>query len=318
VLLNPGDVAYGRFLPDRQTQELLLERFALLKDPLQRAVGLSALFDAVREAEVAPQRYSALAASLVAQERDAPTHAWLLDTLTTTVLRYLEPAAAKRTAADLAGQWLSQLREGLDAGRALQTFRSLVRLSAADEVLDLCEALLEDGQPVPGLALGQADRYLALAALLAAGRGEAWCARMTGSRTPAGAEEYAYAALAARADRATKERYFASYLQPRQPPEQWVQASLANFHWPGQSALTLSYLAAALEQLDWVKRERRIFFMPAWIDAFVNGHSDRAALDIVESFLGRDELAEDVRRKLLESLDGLRRAVRIRAKWSGD
>jgi len=54
--------------------------------------------------------------------------------------------------------------------------------------------------------------------------------------------------------------------------------------------------------------------MPAWIDAFVNGHSSKQALDTVEEFLANNDLSSDIRRKLLYSIDGLRRAVRIRGQ----
>ncbi|MEC7725260.1 MAG: hypothetical protein VYD05_07090, partial [Planctomycetota bacterium] len=95
-----------------------------------------------------------------------------------------------------------------------------------------------------------------------------------------------------------------------------TQDSLSYFHWPGQAALTLPYLRKALDQVDWVKQHRRIFFMPAWLDAFVNGHSTSEALAIVDAFLAEARLSPDVRRKLLQSRDGLARAVRIREAFA--
>jgi hypothetical protein len=48
----------------------------------------------------------------------------------------------------------------------------------------------------------------------------------------------------------------------------------------------------------------------------VNGHSSPEALAVVEAFLtDRPDLSDDVRRKILQSLDELRRAVRIRTAW---
>ena len=102
------------------------------------------------------------------------------------------------------------------------------------------------------------------------------------------------------------------------PPEQWSQDSLPWFHWPGQRELTLPFLRPALERAQWAKQNRRIFFMPAWLDGFVNGHSDAAALAIVDEFLRTATIDDDVRRKLLQSRDGLQRAVRIRAAFPGD
>ena len=56
--------------------------------------------------------------------------------------------------------------------------------------------------------------------------------------------------------------------------------------------------------------------MPAWIDGFVNGHSDRAALQVVDAVLeDNTEMAPDIRLKLLQSVDSLRRAVKIKERW---
>ena len=59
-----------------------------------------------------------------------------------------------------------------------------------------------------------------------------------------------------------------------------------------------------------------VFFMPAWVNAFVNGHSSQAALDEVNRFLEEySGLTIDIRRKTLQSLDSLQRAVRIRRRF---
>src|SRR5262249_27925711 len=114
---------------------------------------------------------------------------------------------------------------------------------------------------------------------------------------------------------AVKAEYWRQYLQLEAPPEQWTQDSLSWFHWPGQAELTRPYLQPALAQAAWVKAHRRIFFMPAWPDAFANGHDDASALAIVDEFLQDAALDDDVRKKLLQSRDGLQRTVRIRAAF---
>ena len=56
--------------------------------------------------------------------------------------------------------------------------------------------------------------------------------------------------------------------------------------------------------------------MPAWVDAFVNGHSSEKALEIVNRFLAEyPDLSIDVRRKIQQSLDSLERAVKIKKRW---
>lgn len=314
VLLNPDDVAYGQFALDSSSREHLRQHLPEWDGPLLRAVALTALFDSVREAEMDPVQYVEVAMRALQDERDAASHSWLLQTLATTIGRYLQADAAGAAVRQLSADLVPRLRQGMGE-LALHTFRTLVRVSWQPEVLELCADLLE-GSAIPDLQLGMADRYLALAALLAHGHGAELAARMTGEATPATAEKYAYLALAARGDAESKAEQFASYLQLEEPPEQWMQDSLSYFHWPNQDEVTLPFLGRALERSEWVKQNRRIFFMPAWIDGFVNGHSSRAALEIVDDFLARrSDLSADIRRKILESVDSLRRAVRIKEKW---
>ena len=56
--------------------------------------------------------------------------------------------------------------------------------------------------------------------------------------------------------------------------------------------------------------------MPAWLDAFVNGHDSAEALAVVDAFLHDTRLAPDVEQKLLQARDGLARAVHIRATFA--
>ena len=70
----------------------------------------------------------------------------------------------------------------------------------------------------------------------------------------------------------------------------------------------------ALDAAPWVKDNRKIFFMPAWLESFLGAHASAEALAIVERWLdSHPNLSPDIRRKLLVPLHGLRRTVRIRA-----
>jgi aminopeptidase N len=315
VLCNPQDVAYGQFVPDPRTRDWLLEHAPTLPDPLVRAVAFAALFEAVREAELDPAAFAGAALAALAAERDPDTHGWLLDALGSCLSRYLpdERAAPLRTATT--ALLLRQLRDEAGSGRELQTFRFLARSSTDAAVLDLCRAVVADRELPKGLAPGKQDRFLAAGALLAAStaKDEIQVLKDRYAKEDVGKELFLAMAATPTAD--SKSAYWQQYMQLDQPPEQWTQDSLPWFHWPRQEALTLPFLRQALEKVDWVKQNRRIFFMPAWLDGFVNGHSSPEALAIVDRFLAEAPLSDDVRRKLLQSRDGLARAVRIRAAF---
>ena len=182
--------------------------------------------------------------------------------------------------------------------------------------MELFQQIIDGENPIEGLEIGWRDRFLVAAAMIATGdRPDA----IEVLREQALKEDIAKAVFlagAAMPGPGSKERYFKAYLNLDEPPEQWTSDSLGYFHWPRQQEITLPYLSKALGQLDWVKKNRKVFFMPAWIDAFVNGHSSKEALRIVQKFMENNpDLPLDIRRKLLQSLDSLERAVKIKERW---
>lgn len=319
VLVNPQDVAYGQFVPDTRSAAWLLEHAADEADPLIRAAATSALFEAVREAELDPARFAEHVLAQLANETDADTHRWLLERLSTCLFRYLPDARAEPLRRRTRDLLLSQLEREPDSGRELHSFRHLATHAEGDDrALQLCRRVAADRDLPTGLTPGKLDRFRAAAALLAAGADDAaevlQALEQRFSDEDVGKELFLARAAIPTAD--NKRSYWDRYLVVDDPPEQWTQASLSWFHWPGQGELTLPFLRPALERVDWVKQHRRIFFMPAWLDAFVNAHSSAEALGVVDAFLAEHELSDDVRRKLLQSRDGLARAVRIRAAFA--
>lgn len=317
LLCNPRDVAYGQFVPDAASRAWLAAHGETLADPMARATAFSACHEAVREAELGPAAFAALVLRGLANERDADTHGWLLELLGPALGRWLDDARATPLRQQATDLLLAQLRAGAAAGQALTTFRFLARHSRDDRVLAMCRAVVRGDELPKGLAPGKQDAYLAAAALLAAGdAGDAFeqlAARYQGEDV--GKETFL--ARAAEPTAAAKARYFQQYLQLDAPPEQWTQDSLQWFHWPGQDALTLPYVRQALDHVEWVKQNRRIFFMPAWLDGFLNAHASAEALAIVDDFLENRELPPDVLQKIQQSRDGLARAVAIRTAFGG-
>jgi aminopeptidase N len=317
VLANPRDIAYGQFVPDATSRTFLLEHAATEPDPEVRAAATGALLEAVREAELDPALFGTFLLAQLAHEHDADTHGFLLEALGPTALRWLDEARARPLLERATELLLRQLRDETGSGRELGTFRFLARASTDARVLELCRAVVRDEGLPAGLVPGKQDAFLAAAALLAAGAADAEAAFTTLAQRFAGDDvgKETFLARAAAPNAATKQDYWRQYLELGTPPEQWTQDSLAWFHWPRQSELTLPFLGQALAQVDWVKANRRIFFMPAWLDGFVNAHGSPAALAIVDEFLRTQTLSTDVRQKLLQSRDGLARTVRIRAEF---
>jgi aminopeptidase N len=179
------------------------------------------------------------------------------------------------------------------------------------------EAILDGQLSVPSVQLRPLDRWRLVTALIALGDPQfqnVFQAERT--RDPGGdGPEYAYAAEAARPDRATKQKYFDDYLHNFSRPEEWIAQSLGAFNYWNQSALTEPYLKPALEALPEIKRNRKIFFLVAWLSAFVEGQQSPEAQTEVHQYLRTATLDRDLQLKILQVADELDRTVKIRKKY---
>jgi aminopeptidase N len=172
---------------------------------------------------------------------------------------------------------------------------------------------------VPGVELRPLDRWNIVASLVALNDSEAAAILAAEEkRDPSGdGKKYAYMAEAARPEAATKKQYFDEYLHNAARPEDWIEQSLGSFNWWNQSELTAPYLGPALTALPQVKHDRKIFFLLAWLNAFIDGQQSATAQKQVQNFLQTTPLDNDLKLKILEVSDELNRTVKIRAKYQG-
>ena len=197
-------------------------------------------------------------------------------------------------------------------------FRTLDGLGEQQAGRDAMRALLQGTMQVPGVQLRQQDRWGLVTALIAYDdlhAGEMLQAEER--RDPSGdGKKYAYAAQAARPDAANKQFYFNDYLRNPARSEDWIEGSLGAFNYWNQSALTGPFLQPALAALAQIKQQRKIFFLVGWLSAFIGGQQSAAAQQQVYAYLKTASIDEDLRLKILETVDELDRTVAIRKKFA--
>ncbi len=128
-------------------------------------------------------------------------------------------------------------------------------------------------------------------------------------------QKYAYAAQAGTPTAESKARYFDEYLHSQTIQEDWITESLRPFNFWKQSALTAPYLIQALNELPDIKQHRKIFFLGAWLGAFIEGQNSAEAQAVVQGWLDGAKIDPDLRLKVLEVFDSLERTVLIRKKF---
>ncbi len=312
VFPNHGDFGYGRFLLDAQSLEAVLApsfdaRIGPVSTLLQAQL-LEAVWESVREAELAPARFLAYAMDQLPRTRDDIALAGLLARIEGAFRRYLDDAQRDALAPALE----SALREGGASGsRGLLLTRAFIDMAWSRAALADSKKLLAD----PKLASRDKFRIVQRLYLREDPEAPTHLAALSAADTGSDGRRYAYAAGAAQA--AAKEKLFKAFLGDKDLPEGWIEAALGPLNAPEQAQLTRPLLPEALARLPELKRTRKIFFVGNWLAAFIGGQTGAGALADVEAFLQRNDVDADLRLKVLEAIDGLERAVRIRNKFAG-
>ncbi len=321
IFANDGDYGYAIVLPDSASLAWLEQHVGTVKDDLLRAMLWGALWDLVREARLSPARYAAAALRALPEERDEQIASALIGRIGVAIGRYGGDSTIQAQqplfervllggATDTAltyGQRKSQLDALISSAR---TPAALVRI---DQWLDSDSAA--------GLPLRPPTRW-AIVNQLVATRHATATQRMAAEAVRDSSSEgqrLRFVAGAAAPDAATKRDYFTRWFGDSTLNEEWVTSSLRTFHDSDHAAVTQQFLIPSLDTLPWIQRNRRIFFLGAWLGAAIGGQSSPESLQLIDAWLAaHPALAPDLRRKVLQSRDELERTVRIRHAFSGE
>jgi aminopeptidase N len=317
VFANYQDEAYGRFLLDAVSRKAVMTRLGSMNDVFQRGLLWGSLWDSVREAEMDPQEYVDLALRTLPTEKDEALAQSIIGRTTTALHRYVSAEVRKRLGPKMEALAAERMLHSSSQDMRITWFRALRGVAETDKARGQLKDMLSGRLTVPGVELRPLDRWNIVASLVALNDPEADAVLAAEEkRDPSGdGKKYAYTAAAARPNENTKKTYFDEYLHNASRPEDWIEQSLGSFNWCNQSELTSAYLRPALDALPQVKRERKIFFMLAWLNAFIGGQQSAAAQKQVHDFLETASLDKDLKLKLLEVVDELDRTVKIRARY---
>ena len=317
VFANDQDYGYGRFLLDAQSQRYVLAHLGGVHDVFTRALLWGSLWDSVREAQLAPREYLDLALKLLPNENDLSMVQSIVGNSTMTLHRYVSDKTRTEFLPRFETMAASQMMDAQDHDLRILWFRGLRAVAETPAGLAKLKALLNGQLTVPGVQLRPLDRWTMVTALIALNDPDASSIfDAERKRDPSGdGQKYAYVAQAAAPSAETKRKYFDEYLHNSARPEDWIEQSLRAFNYWNQSGLTEPYLKPALEALPQIKRERKIFFLVGWLNAFIDGQQSTAADAEVHEYLRSASVEPDMRLKILQAVDELDRTVKIRQKF---
>lgn len=324
VFANAGDEAYGRFLLDAKSEVAVKKALldgATAHDPLLSTMLWGALWDNVHTAQSAPRGYVELALKDLPQQNDEALARIQYARVGTALQRYMSDRVRKPFVVEYERIATDRMLHADTDGLRINAFRALRGAAENPEALKTLKGLLAGRVTIPQVELRPQDRWSIVGRLIAVKDADApklFAEEQTRDTTDDGRKS-AFAIQAGAPDATVKQRYFSMYVTPptdsSAQQEDWLSQSLGAFNNVQQAELTLPYLRRSLDQLPEIKRDRKIFFLGAWLGAFLGGQTSPEAQRIVDAWLAQPNIDADLRRKVLENRDGLDRTVKIRSKF---
>src|ERR1700722_7411184 len=333
VFANEGDYGYGRFLIDPSSKAVAASLFdpdfprepnpsifASVSDqtaPLRRTMLWGALWDYVHVAKSPPRGYVELALKSLPEETDESLARIQGARVAVALHSYLHETARKSLAPRAESVIADRMLNAPTLGLRIVSFRTFTSISETPAALQQVKDLLAGKLVGPGLTLKPLDRWNLVGHLIALGdpEAEAILAAERARDHSGEGQKYAYAAEAGTPSAEIKGRYFDQYLHSQTIQEDWITQSLRPFNFWNQTTLTGPYLAQALNDLPDIKQHRKIFFLGAWLEAFIEGQNSVEAQAAVQAWLASQKIDPDLRLKVLEVSDSLDRTVLIRQKF---
>ena len=213
---------------------------------------------------------------------------------------------------------IGRMRTAETLGERVTYYRAFLNAAGSENARRVLKDVLNLKFEIKDLKLRTKDKFDIVTKLLILGDAEApaLLAQLEKTETSDEAKRYAYAARAGIGTAENKARYWKDFTENKDISESWIEAAFGPWNSIRHSDLTLPYLERTLRELPNHKRNRKIFFVNGWLGAFIGGQRSEEALGIVNKFLAENpNLDRDLRLKILENVDLIERAVKIRKSF---
>ncbi|MFE6411244.1 aminopeptidase N [Streptomyces sp. NPDC057837] len=315
LLLNDGDLSYAKVRFDPESFETVRKDLSGLPSPLTRAVVWNALRDAVRDGELAPGAYLETARTHLPLETDLAIVQGVLAFAATQITdRYLTPGerpAALATLSELCRDLIRRTEDGDNPGLRLIAVRHRIHVAAHPDTI---AAWLADGTVPGGPELDPELRWRVLARLAVLGATDEAAIAAELQRDPsATGQEGAARCRAALPDPDAKARAWAAMFGSDDLSNYLFAATARGFWQPEQADLVREYVPRYYADAVAVAERRGPAIATAvGSDAFPAHAVDADSLRLGEECLRDAAPIPALRRRLVDQLDDLRRALRVR------
>ncbi|MFF5568635.1 aminopeptidase N [Streptomyces sp. NPDC012623] len=315
ALLNDGDLTYAKVRLDTASWDTALRALSGIPDPLTRAVIWNAARDMVRDGELAPTAYLDAARAHLPHETDLALVQGVLAFAAGQITdRYLTPQdrpTALATLTDLTHELLRRTEDGDHPGLRLTAVRHFIDAATQPDTL---QEWLDSGSVTGGPELDPELRWRALTRLAVLGAITPTTIDTELDHDPsATGQEGAARCHAALPDPDSKAAAWARLFDNDNLSNYLFAATAQGFWQPEQTDLIKEYVPRFYPDATALAARRG----PAIAEAagryaFPVHAIDEASLHLGRTYLDSTDMIPALRRKLVDQLDDLRRALRVR------
>ncbi|WP_019885421.1 aminopeptidase N [Streptomyces purpureus] len=315
VVLNDADLTYAKVRLDTHSEEPALRCLSKIPDPLTRAVVWNTLRDMVRDGELEPDAYLQTAHAHLTQESDLAIVQGVLGFARTQIAdRYLpteQRPAALALLTSLAKALIRRTEDGEAPGLRLTAVRALIDSATQPGTL---QSWLADGTVHGGPELDHELRWRILGRLAVLGATDEAAIAAELARDPSATGQEG--AARCRAALPTPEAKAAAWsrLFDTDHLSNYLFTAVAQGFWqPEQAELVRQYVPRFYpDAIALAARRGPAIAEAAGRYAFPVHAVDADSLHTGEQHLTNDDLTPALRRKLVDQLDDLRRALHVR------
>ena len=170
---NSCDYVYGRFMFDARSRSAVMERIGKIDDVLLKTMLWGALWDSVREAELNPNEFIALALKTLPMENDEELTQTLLGRTGTAFQRYLSSKQQAAVAPQLESLYFDRMTKATELGLRITYFRAFRNLTTTAQARQQLKDILAGKLAIPGVEIKPLDRWQIIRVLLANSDAEA-------------------------------------------------------------------------------------------------------------------------------------------------
>ncbi|MFE0509182.1 aminopeptidase N [Streptomyces sp. NPDC058964] len=315
LLLNDGDLTYAKVRFDAESFETVRTGLSGLPEPLTRAVVWNALRDAVRDGELPPSAYLETARAHLPRETDLALVQGVLAFASGHIAdRYLEPgkrSAALATLSSLCRDLIRRTEDGDNPGLRLIAVRHFIDVAAHPDTI---AAWLADGTVPGGPELDPELRWRILGRLAVLGATDEAAIAAELDRDPsATGQEGAARCRAALPDPEAKRAAWEAMFATDDLSNYLFTATAQGFWQPEQADLVREYVPRYYQDaLAVAARRGPAIAAVTGRYAFPSYAVDAENLALGEACLRDADPITALRRRLVDELDDLARALRVR------